>query len=331
MEEKNMHHATKALALLLALANLVQAPSALAQGDDYPRRAVRMISPNAPGSANDTLGRILGAKLGEVLGQQVIIENQAGASGLIAMENLKNAQPDGYTILLASPSGLSIAPLLQKRVSYDPLNDFQFVSLLAVLPNLLVVTPSLPVKTVQELIDYCKARPGQINMASAGPGSQSHLAGTMLQLAGNFASVHVPYKGGGPSVASVMSGESQWTLTPASAAVGPARSGRLRALAQSLPQRTPLLEGVPAVAETLPGFSYSAWNGVVVPKATPKPVADKLRAALLKTVALPEVKEGFGKQGAEVSTDTPEEFREMVRAEIESMKKVVKAANLKAD
>lgn len=321
----------KTLAALLAVATLFQAPSALAQGDDYPRRAVRMVSPNAPGSSNDTLGRILGAKLGEILGQQIIIENQAGASGLIAMESFRNAQADGYTILLASPAGMSIAPLLQKRVTYDPVNDFQFVSLVAAQPNMLVVTPSLSVKTVQELIDYCKARPGQINMASAGPGSQSHLAGVMLQLAGNFTSVHVPYKGGGPSVASVMAGESQWTFTPASSTVGPARAGRLRAIAHSLPKRTPLLEGIPAVAETIPGFSYSAWVGVLAPKATPRPVADKLRAALLKTVALPEVREGFGKQGAEVSTDTPEEFREMVRAEIENMRKVVKAADLKIE
>jgi tripartite-type tricarboxylate transporter receptor subunit TctC len=325
-----MHPAMKTLALL-ALANLLQVPSAFAQGEDFPRRTLRMISPNAPGSSNDTLARILAAKMGEVLGQQVIIENQAGASGLIAMENLKNAQADGYTILAASPSGMSIAPLLQKSVPYDPLNDFQFVSLVAVLPNMLVVTPALPVKTVQELIDYCRARPGQINMASAGPGSQSHLAGVMLQLAGNFTSVHVPYKGGGPSVASVMAGESQWTFTPASSTVGPARSGRLRAIAHSLPKRTPLLEGIPAVAETIPGFSYSAWVGVLVPKATPRPVADKLRAALLKTVALPEVKEGFGKQGAEVATETPEQFREMVRAEIENMRKVVKAADLKIE
>ncbi|HXZ55189.1 MAG TPA: tripartite tricarboxylate transporter substrate-binding protein [Burkholderiales bacterium] len=317
---------TVAALLILSLAQ-----PALAQGDDFPKRAVRMISPNAPGSSNDTLGRILGAKLGEVLGQQVIIENQAGASGLIAMESFRNAQADGYTILLASPAGMSIAPLLQKRVTYDPVNDFQFVSLVAMQPNMLVVTPSLPVKTVRELIDYCRARPGQVNMASAGPGSQSHLAGTMLQIAGEFGSVHVPYKGGGPSVASVMSGESQWTLTPASAVAGPVRSGRLRALAQSLPKRTQLLEGVPAVAETLPGFSYSAWVGLLAPKATPLSVAQKLRAALLKTLALPEVKEGFGKQGAEISTDTPEEFREMVRAEIENMKKVVKAADLKIE
>jgi tripartite-type tricarboxylate transporter receptor subunit TctC len=328
-----MNTASKMLpAGLLALANLIHAPGAIAQGaDDFPRRAVRMISPNAPGSSNDTLGRILAAKMGEVLGQQVIVENQAGASGLIAMETARNAQPDGYTMIAASPSGMSIAPLLQKNVSYDPLNDFQFVSLFAVLPNMLVVTPSLPITTVQQLIDYCKARPGQINMASAGPGSQSHLAGVMLQLMGNFGSVHVPYKGGGPSVVAVMAGESQWTITPASSTVGPARSGRLRAIAHSLPRRTPLLEGIPTVAETLPGFSYSAWVGLLVPKATPRPVADKLRAALLKTVALPEVRDGFGKQGAEVSTNTPEEFRAMVQAEIESMRKVVKAADLKIE
>jgi tripartite-type tricarboxylate transporter receptor subunit TctC len=148
---------------------------------------------------------------------------------------------------------------------------------------------------------------------------------------GNFGSVHVPYKGGGPSVVAVMAGESHWTLTPASSTVGPARSGRLRAIAHSLPRRTPLLEGIPAIAETIPGFSYSAWVGLLVPKATPRPVADKLRAALLKTVDLPEVKDGFGKQGAEVSTNTPEEFRAMVQAEIESMRKVVKAADLKIE
>jgi len=305
------------------------AQAAIAQADDYPRRPIRMILPNAPGSSNDTLARVLGARMGDVIGQQIVIENQAGAAGLIGMETTRNAAPDGYTIASASPSGMTIAPNLRKSLPYDPLRDFDYVSMFAVLPNLLVVTPSLPVKSTKELIDWCKSHPGQVNMASAGPGSQSHLAGAMMQVMGHFESVHVPYKGGGASVLSVMTGESQWTITPASAAIGHVRSGKLRALAHSLPQRSPLLEGIPTVAETIPGFSYSAWNGIVTPKGTPRPVIDKLRAALVKTLALPEVKAAIEKQGAEIVTDTPEEFRKLVEDEIRETGKVVKAAGLK--
>jgi tripartite-type tricarboxylate transporter receptor subunit TctC len=319
-------------ALALGLGNsLLAHVAAAADGDDYPRRAVRLISPNAPGSANDTLLRLLTVKLGDMLGQSVYIENQAGAAGLIGTEMAKNAAPDGYTILSASTAGMSIAPHLHKRPPYDSVNDFQFVSTYAVQPNLLVVNPSLPVKTVQELIDYCKSRPGQVNMASAGPGSQSHLAGVMLMVAGNFDSLHIPYKGGGASVLSVMTGESQWTITPAPAAAGHVRSGKLRPIAHSMPKRTPLLADIPTVAETLPGFSYSAWNGLLLPKATPKPVADKIRAALLKTLAVPEIKEAIEKQGAEVITNTPEEFRELVRVEFENTGKLARASGLKVE
>jgi tripartite-type tricarboxylate transporter receptor subunit TctC len=319
------------LATMLVLSQAFVPFASAAEGDDFPRRPVRMILPNAPGSSNDTLARILGSRLGDALGQSIVIENQAGAAGLIGMEMAKNARPDGYTIVSASPSGMSIAPNLHKRLPYDPLNDFQFVSLYAVLPNLLVVTPSLPVKTVQDLIDYAKARPGQVNMASAGPGSQSHLAGVMLQLMGNFTSVHVPYKGGGASVIAVMAGETQWYFSPASSVVGHVRSGKLRAVAHSLPQRTALLPDVPTVAETIKGFNYSAWNGIVVPRETPAPVVEKIRAALIKTVAIPEVKEAINKQGAEVVIDTADEFRALVQAEIENTARVVKATDLKAE
>ena len=177
-----------AVTALLAHAQVAVA----AEGDDYPRRTIRMLSPNAPGSANDTLLRLLTAKLGDMIGQSVYIENQAGAGGLIGTEMAKNAAPDGYTILSASTAGISIAPHLRKKPPYDSLNDFQFVSTYAIQPNMLVVNPNVPVKTVQELIDYCKSQPGKVNMASAGPGSQSHLAGVMLMQAGKFDSLHVP-------------------------------------------------------------------------------------------------------------------------------------------
>jgi tripartite-type tricarboxylate transporter receptor subunit TctC len=319
-------------AAMLAAGNFFGMHTATAaEGDDYPKRAVRVISPNAPGSANDTLLRLLTAKLGDMLGQSTYIENQAGAAGLIGTEMAKNAAPDGYTILSASTAGMSIAPHLHKRPPYDSVNDFQFVSTYAVQPNLLVVNPSLPIKTLQELIDYCKARPGQINMASAGPGSQSHLAGVMLMVAGGFNSLHIPYKGGGASVLAVMTGESQWTITPAPAAAGHVRSGKLRPIAHSMPTRTRLLPDIPSVAETLPGFSYSAWNGLLLPKGTPRTVVDKVRTALLKALAVPEIKAAIEKQGAEVITNTPEEFRELVRAEFENTAKLVKAAGLKVE
>lgn len=315
-----------ALAVLAALGNAFAA-----EGDDYPKRPVKLILPNAPGSSSDTIARILAQYLGNNLGQPVVVENYAGGGGTIGMEMAKNAAPDGYTLLAVTPAGTSIAANLRKNLPYDPLNDFQYISMYAVLPNLLVVTPSLPVKNLQELIDYAKNAKSDTFMASAGPGSQSHLAGAMLETMGNFPSVHVPYKGGGASVVAVMSGEAQWTITPASSVLGHAKSGKLRALAQSLPERTPLLPDIPTVSETIPGYNYSGWNGIAVPKGTPAPVVEKIRAALLKTVATPEVKEAFGKQGAAVVTNSSDEFRKIVQSETEATAAVVKAAKVQVN
>jgi tripartite-type tricarboxylate transporter receptor subunit TctC len=316
---------------LLALALVVAGAACAAEGDDYPRRAVKLLLPNAPGSSSDTLGRILAKYLGDNLGQQVVVENYAGGGGIIGMEMAKNAPPDGYTLVAVTPAGTSIAANLRKNLRYDPVGDFQYISMYAVLPNLLVVTPSLPVKSLQELIDYARSAKADTFMASAGPGSQSHLAGAMLETMGHFPSVHVPYKGGGASVLAVMSGEAQWTITPASSVIGHARSGKLRAIAQSLPERTALLPDIPTVSETIPGYNYSGWNGLAVPKGTPAAIAEKIRAALLKTVAMPEVKEAFGRQGAAVVTNSPDEFRRVVQAELDATAAVVKAANLQAD
>jgi len=328
-----MHEGRRAA--LRTMAGLALAPAASlsfgSEGDDYPKRPVKMILPNAPGSSSDVLGRILAAKLGEALGQQIVVENHAGAGGLVGMEIAKNAPADGYTIVAATSAATSIAVNLHSKLSYDPLNDFQYLSTYAVLPNMLVVTPALPINSVKDLIDYCRNHKGDVFMASAGPGSQSHLAGAMLTMMADFPSVHVPYKGGGASVLAVVSGEAQWTITPASSVVGQAKAGKLRAIAQSLPQRTPLLPDIPSVAETVPGYSYSGWNGIIVPRETPQPVVAKLRAALLKTLSQADVKDAFGKQGAEVVTSTPEEFRRMVQAEIESTGKVVKATGLKVE
>ncbi|MGH8618956.1 MAG: Bug family tripartite tricarboxylate transporter substrate binding protein, partial [Burkholderiales bacterium] len=325
----------KRIALSLSAALLTAATTgAFAQADaakNYPDKPIRLIMPTAPGSANDTLARIVAIKLGEALGQQIIIDNRAGAGGVLGMEIGKNANPDGYTVVAASTAAMSIAPHIYRKLPYDPLNDYLFVSMFGVTPNLLVVNPSLPIKTTKELIDYAKANPAKFNMASAGPGSQSHLAGVYLQVKAGFESMHVPYKGGGASVASVVANESQWTITPAPAVMSLVNGGRLRAIGQSLPKRTPLLPDVPAVAETVPGFDYSGWNGLLLPKGTPRAIQDKLRAALIKAVESKEVKDAFTRQGADATTNTPQEFRALVADEIKNIGPVVKAAGLKVE
>src|SRR3954469_20046158 len=233
----------------VAFASAAHGPAAAADNSanarDYPNHPIRMLVPNAPGSSVDTLGRIFAQALTSVGGQQVVIDNRAGAGGTLGMEIGKNASPDGYTILSASTAAMTIAPHIYSKLPFDPLKDYEFVSLFGITPNVLVVNPSLPVKSVKEVIEYCRAKNGQVNMASAGPGSQSHLAGVLLLSLGKFQSLHVPYKGGGASVAAVVAGESQWTVTPGPAVAGLIRSGKLRSVAQSLPKRDALLGDLP--------------------------------------------------------------------------------------
>src|SRR5712691_7015103 len=221
--------------------------SVFALAQDYPSRAVRMLVPNAPGSSIDTMSRIVAAKLGDALGRSVFVENRDGAGGLIGVEAGKNAKPDGYTLICASNGSMIIAPLLKKPVPYDAVADFAQVGSFAVTPNVLVVHPDLQVKSVKELIDYARANRATINMASAGVGSQSHLAGALLMTMADFESLHVPHKGGGPSVGSVAAGQTHWTLTPAPAAMSQVKAGRLRVIAQSLPRRSAMLAEIPPI------------------------------------------------------------------------------------
>jgi tripartite-type tricarboxylate transporter receptor subunit TctC len=320
--------------VLAAIAVATAATGAAAAVDpakDYPNHPIRMLVPNAPGSSVDTLGRIFAQALTTVSGQQVVIDNRAGAGGTLGMEIGKNANPDGYTILSASTAAMTIAPHIYSKLPFDPLKDYEFVSLFGITPNVLVLNPSLPVKNVKELIEYCRAKNGQVNMASAGPGAQSHLAGILLLSLGKFQSLHVPYKGGGASVAAVVAGESQWTVTPAPAVAGLIRSGKLRAIAHSLPKRDPLLGDIPSIAETVPGYEYSGWNGLLAPKGTPKPILDKLRALVIKATQTPDLKRAFEQQLTAVHTNTPAEFRAFVAKELKEMAPVVKSAGLKVE
>jgi tripartite-type tricarboxylate transporter receptor subunit TctC len=312
------------LLLWLALAVL----PVISFSQEYPSRPIRLLMPNSPGSSIDTVGRIVAAGLGEALGQPLVVDNRAGAAGTIGIEAARVAAPDGYTLLFASASGMSIAPLIRKNIAYDPLNDFGFVSLVVVMPNVLAVNPDLPVHSVAELIAYAKAHPGQVNMASAGNGAASHLGGVLLQVMGGFESLHVPYKGGGASVGSVVSGESHWTIAPAPATMSLVRSGRLRAIAQSGTRRSALFGELPAVAETLPGYDYSGWAGLLGPRGLPAPQVERLRAALGKALEIPKISEALAAQGAEPHTDTPEEFRAFLGRDLESTAHVVKAAGI---
>jgi tripartite-type tricarboxylate transporter receptor subunit TctC len=296
----------------------------------YPNRPIRLLVPNGPGSSVDTLTRIVSNKLSEIVGQQIVTDNRAGAGGIIGMEIAKHANPDGYTMIAATTAASTIAVHLVKNPPFDPVKDYEPVLQFAETPNVLVVTNALPVKSVKELMDYCKAQNGKVHMASAGVGSQSHLAGAVFLQAGNFPAVHVPYKGGGPSTTSLVAGESQWSLIPAAAAMTHVNAGRIRAIGHSLAKRTPLLPNIPAIGETLPGFEYSGWQGFVMPKGTPKAIVDKLRAAVVKATETPEVRKGLALQATEVVIKGPQEFHKVIADSYVRHAKLVKAIGLTA-
>jgi len=298
---------------------------------DYPSRPIRLIMPNAPGSSADTLGRIVAGRLSEALGQQLVVDNRAGAGGSLGLEIGKSANPDGYTLITTSLSALTVSPHIRKNLAYDSIKDFEYVATYSRQAAVLVVFPGLPVKSVKDLIEHAKSRQGKINMASAGPGSTSHLNGTALMIAGKFDSLHLPYKGGGPSTAAVVSGESHWTMPPSAAVMTLVRAGRLRALGHTFPQRTPLLPDMPAIAEGLPGFKYVAISGFIAPRGAPKAIMDKVRATVDRVVNTPAAREQLAAQGAEPVSLQPAEFRKFVQDELAEAGKLVKAIGLKAE
>lgn len=323
----------KIVCAAVCLPALLVGPNASAQdaAAGYPSRPIRMLVPNAPGSSVDTLSRIIGNKMSDLVGQQLVIDNRAGAGGIVGMEIAKNAAPDGYTLISATTAASTVAVLLMKNPTFDPVKDYDHLSQFAVTANVLVVHPSVAAKSVREFIELAKSRGGKLNMASAGSGSQSHLSGVYFMNVANMQSVHVPYKGGGPSVAAVMAGESQWTLTPAPAVMTHVSGGKVRALGHSLPGKSSLMGNIPPIADTLPGFDYSGWQGFLLPKGTPKPIAEKLRTALLKTAALPDVKNLLAAQATDLVTGTPEEFRKVVADSMSKNAKVIKAVGLKVE
>ena len=297
-----------------------------ASTDAYPTRPLRLIIPNAPGSGVDTLGRIIANRLTQELGQQIVVDNRVGAGGIIGMETGRKAAPDGYTLINASTSTLAIAPLLQGKPPFDPLKDFDYVTQTAVTLGVVAVNTALPVKTMRELIQHATAN--KLNMASAGQGSQSHLAGIALMRAAKFSALHVPYKGGGTSELAVISGESHWILSPAPAIMSHVNAGHMRALGHTMPRKTPLLPTIPPIADTVSGFDYSGWQGFLVPKGVAKAHVTKLRNAIKKTLASADVKRAFATQATEIVTGGPEDFRKLVEGSVQHNRTLVKEVGL---
>ena len=305
-----------------------------APAQDYPNRPVRMISPNPPSGANDTIGRIIAIKLGEVLGQPMVIDNRGGAGGTLGAEIAAQSNPDGYTLLAGSVSTHSFSPALKAKLNYDPVKDFTPISLFAISQNLLVTHPSLKVATVRELVALAKAKPKSLNYASGGTGSTSHYAiALFVHRAGiDRETVHIPYKGGAPSVAATMSGETQFYFGPMASMTSQVQAGKLKALAVGGIKRSPTLPDVPTVAEAgIPAYQSFGWFGLLAPAQTPKPIIAKLHAATVRAATAPDIGQKFLQLGVDPVHNTPEEFGRFIADQLVRYKAAVKELGIQAD
>jgi tripartite-type tricarboxylate transporter receptor subunit TctC len=303
-----------------------------AAAQQYPARPIRMLIGFPPGGGTDIVGRIVAQKLSENLGQQIIAENRGGATGMVAAELAARAAPDGYTIMMAHISAMSILPSLYPKMAYDTAKDFAPITLAGIGPNLLVVHPSLPVRSVKDLIALAKARPGQLHYASPGSGSVQHLSGELFKLQAKVDMLHIPYKGSGQSIVDLIAGHVQLNFDAVPVVLGHARQGRLRALAVTSAQRSALLPDIPTVSESgVAGFDMSTWWGLVAPSAVSKDIVAKLHTETVKALKVPEVRERLGSVGAEPGGNTPDQFGAFIRSETAKYARIVKDANIKID
>ncbi len=327
-DRSDKFHAYFACAALAAL-GAAHAAAASEPASSYPSKPVRLIVAQGTGSSVDNLGRVLAARLTEEWSRQVIVDNRGGAGGTIGAEIVSRAAPDGYTLLMASTAMQVISPQLYKGLTYHPTKDFAQVSLIASTQNVLVMNPKMPFRTVKELIAYAKANPGKLNMANAGSGFQSHLAGVLFTNMANIDVLHVPYKGG-TSTTMVAAGESHLTFVPLPSVIAQIRAGRLLPLATGGEKRSKALPDVPTVIEAgVPGYVSTGWAGIATPKGISKPLFDKIYATLIKVMTDPTTQELFERQGAETMTSTPEEMLKHINAEYARFAQAIKIAGLK--
>lgn len=312
------------------LAGCLLVNGALAQTQHYPTRPVRLIVPYPAGGGVDTVARVLGVKLSEILGQQVVVDNRPGANGIIGSDITAKAAPDGYTMLIQSVAH-AINATLYRKLPFDTVKDFAAVTQVNAQPNLVVVYPSLPAASVKELIAMAKSQPGALTLASPGNGSSAHLSGELLKLMAGIDILHVPYRGGVPALNDLMGGRVSLTFSSVSLSMPLVASGKLRALAITSLARSAVVPDLPTVAETIPGYESSTWYGMFLPGGTPGKIVAGLNREILKALQAAEVRDRLTLNGAEIVGGTPEKFTSKIKAEIAKWGEVVKASGARVD
>lgn len=317
---------------LVALASgalILAAASAAAQS--YPTRPIRLIVPFAPGGAADTVARIVASPLGERLGKIVLVDNRPGGGATVGADLVAKALPDGYTLLYSTPGPQIINPYLMKKLPYDPAKDFAPITRIGVIPSVLVVSASVPVKSVKELIAFAKVQPGKINFASAGIGASSHLSGELFKTMAGIDIVHVPYRGTGPALQDLLAGNAQMAIDSLSVYLPHIKSGGLRVLAIATTERSPLLPDVPPIADTLKGFSGSPMNYISARAGTPPAIIERLNSEINAVLKMPEVRERLVGLGITAQGSTPEELDAEIKREQVKWKKVIEISGAKAE
>jgi tripartite-type tricarboxylate transporter receptor subunit TctC len=317
--------------LLAALLPVWLLPPGLAVAQTYPARAIRLVIPFPPGGGTDTMARTISPKMSEFLGQQVVLENRGGAGANIGAEIAAKSPPDGYTIMLATITN-AIGASLYTRLNYDLVRDFAPITQLATTPHILVVHPSVPVKTVKQYIAFARSRPDQLAYSSSGAGSAAHLAGELFNSLAGVKTVHVPYKGGGPSMVALVGGEVSVCFATMPSAIGYVKAERLRGLAVTTAKRSPATPDLPTIEETgLKGYEAGSWYGLSAPANTPAPIISRLHTEAVKVLAQQDVKDRLFNAGFEIVTSDPQQFAAFTKSEIQKWGKLVRAANLKVD
>jgi tripartite-type tricarboxylate transporter receptor subunit TctC len=305
--------------------------ASLSAAQNYPARPIRLLVSNATGSSPDILARLLAAKLSEQMGQQVVVDNRTGASGLIGVEIAKNAAPDGYTVLVGSTTVFAALPALKSNLPYDLERDFQLLSRIASVANVMVVQASLGVTTVTDFVKHAKANPKKLNCGSSGAGTPTHLAMALFNVMAGVDITHVPYKGAAQVIADLIGGQIQLQFTSPVVAMPHAKGGRVRVLATTGIKRDPLIPELPTVAEAVPGYESTQWFGIAVPARTPKAIVSTLHAEIMKALRSPEVSGSIAKQVATAQPESPEAFARFVREERMRIADVGKRANIRLD
>jgi tripartite-type tricarboxylate transporter receptor subunit TctC len=304
--------------------------AALAVAQSYPTKPIRLVVPFPPGGSADIIGRTLAQRLSEQMGQPVVVENRAGASAIIGSEYVAKAPPDGYTLLLCNVGSMTIHPFLYPKLPYDPIKDFAPVTLVGAVTSVVVVTASMPVNTIAELVAWAKANPGKLNFTSSGAGSSTHLTGELLKLRAGIQMEHISYKGSAPALVDLIAGNVQLMFENLPSVMPHIKAGRVRALATTAAKRASALPEVPTMIESgYPGFDMVSWQAVVAPAGTPPEIVARLNAEIVKALQTAQVREGYAKLGVDVLGDTPEQFAAYLRQEQAKWSAIVKDAGIK--